>query len=168
MKGDTRTMDKEQVVETVQGFDGVLVIAPGPGSGFPEPAWGDMFFYYAPDGRMPAAGQPYGTIVTSDQPGDDSSDLDPPGRWRVNVQVGRAVFRELTGEDPGGPRRDRDAAAADRFMPHPVYGALGWVAVVNPGTATGDTVLRLLREAHEAARARFERRREAGGPSDGG
>ena len=48
------------------------------------------------------------------------------------------------------------------FNPHPVYGALGWVAVVNPGEETTETVLQLLREAHGAARARVERRQGTG------
>ncbi|WP_398979228.1 DUF6194 family protein [Streptomyces sp. I05A-00742] len=43
-------------------------------------------------------------------------------------------------------------------MPHPVYGALGWISVVNPGERTTDIVVRLLRGAHDAARARFARR----------
>jgi hypothetical protein len=48
------------------------------------------------------------------------------------------------------------------FLPHPVYGSLGWVAVVNPGEHTTDAVLQLLRDAHHAARARVDRRRETG------
>ncbi|MER6692331.1 DUF6194 family protein [Streptomyces minutiscleroticus] len=161
----------EQIIATVRGFDGALVVVPEPGGDFPEQAWGDAFFYYAPDGRMPRTTQPYGTIVTKDHPGDTASDLDPPGRWRVNVQVDRATFRELTGEEPrgDGPRTPRDHAAADRVLPHPVYGSLGWVCVVVPGERTTGTVERLLRDAHDAARARFERRHRTGGrpPEDG-
>ncbi|MFD7628245.1 DUF6194 family protein [Streptomyces sp. NPDC059851] len=154
----------EQIIATVRRFDGALVLVPGPGSDFPEPAWGDAFFYYAPDGRVPHRVQPYGTIVTKDHPGDTASDLDPPGRWRVNVHVDRATFRELTGEEPRSLRRPRDHAAVDSVLPHPVYGAVGWICVVNPGERTTDTVVQLLRSAHDAARARFERRREPGGP----
>ncbi|MER6706283.1 DUF6194 family protein [Streptomyces fumanus] len=148
----------EQIIAAVRGFDGALVLTPGPGSGFPELAWGDAFFYYAPDGRVPRHGQPYGTIVTKDYPDDTASDLDPPGRWRVNVQVGRAGFRRLTGRTPGAAGSRPDYAVADTVLPHPVYGALGWVCVVVPGERTGDTVLRLLREAHDAARDRAARR----------
>jgi hypothetical protein len=148
----------EQIIAAVRGFDGALVLVPGPGSDVPEPAWGDAFFYYAPDGRIPHRTQPYGTIVTKDYPDDTASDLDPPGRWRVNVHVGGAAFRRLTGESPRALERRRDHAAVDTVLPHPVYGALGWVCVVNPGERTGDTVLRLLRDAHDAARTRAERR----------
>ncbi|MFF1720226.1 DUF6194 family protein [Streptomyces sviceus] len=142
----------EQIIATVRDFDGALVVVPGPGGDSPEIAWGDAFFYYAPDGRTPRHTQPYGTIVTKDYPDDTASDLDPPGRWRVNVQVGRAALPELLGQR-------HDPAEADVLLPHPVYGALGWICVVNPGERTTGTVVRLLREAHEAARARAARRR---------
>lgn len=145
-----------RIIETVRGLDGALVVAPAAGDpAFPELAWGDAFFYYAPDGQMPRNVQPYGTVVTKNYPEDTTSDLDTPGRWRVNIHVGRTALRELTGADTA----PADPAAVDVVLPHPVYGSAGWVCVINPGAATSDTVLRLLREAHEAARARAERRR---------
>ncbi len=157
-------MSMEQIIAAVRGFDGALVLVPEPGGDFPELAWGDAFFYYAPDGRLPENTQPYGTIVTKDYPDDTASDLDPPGRWRVNIHVDRATFQELTGEEPRTLGRPRDHAAADSVMPHPLYGALGWISVVNPAERTTDTVVRLLRGAHDAARARFARRQEPGQP----
>jgi len=153
-------MSMDQIIATVRGFDGALVVAPEPGDDVPEIAWGDAFFYYAPDGRMPQHVQPYGTIVTKDYPDDTASDLDRPGRWRVNIHVDRPTFRELTGEEPRSLIRPRDFASVDVVNPHPVYGALGWIAVVNPAEQTTDTVVQLLRAAHDAARARFERRRD--------
>jgi hypothetical protein len=161
-------MSMEQIIATVRGFDGALVVIPAPGDDFPQVAWGDAFFYHAPDGQLPRNVQPYGTIVTKNYPDDDSSDLDPPGRWRVNVHVDRATFRKLTGEEPRDLSRPRDHAAADRVMPHPVYGSLGWICVVNPGEKTTDTVVELLRSAHDAARLRFTRRHETGRPPENG
>ena len=150
----------EQIIGAVRELDGALVVAPAAGdASVPELAWGDAFFYYAPDGQMPRNVQPYGTIVTKNYPDDTASDLDPAGRWRVNVHVGRTRLAEFTGTvEPGqgGPAPSPDTA--DVVQPHPVYGTVGWVSVVNPGPATADTVLQLLRDAHDAARARFERR----------
>ncbi|MEV0485273.1 DUF6194 family protein [Streptomyces sp. NPDC050508] len=148
----------EQIITTVRDFTGALVFVPEPGGDFPELAWGDAFFYYAPDGRLPRNIQPYGTVVTKNYPDDTASDLDRPGRWRVNIHVDRATFRQLTGEEPRSLTGPRDYAAADMVVPHPVYGAQGWVSVVNPGERTTDTVVRLLRSAHDDARARYLRR----------
>lgn len=154
----------DQIIGTVQRLEGSLVVAPAVGDpDFPQLAWGDAFFYYAPDGVMPRTVQPYGTIVTKNYPDDTRSDLDPAGRWRVNIHVDRTTFRELTGKD--GPERTgavpdpADPAASDVVLPHPVYATAGWVSVVNPGHRTAETVLRLLRDAHAAARTRFDRRR---------
>jgi hypothetical protein len=151
----------EELLETIRAFDGVRELAPTEGDGSPETAWGDHFFYYAPDGTIPARAQPYATIVTKDHPGDALSGLGPAGRWRVNIHVGRARYTELTGEDPSGGPGSRDFGAADVILPHPVYGTLGWIAVVNPGERTAPAVVALLSEAHENARHRAARR--AGG-----
>jgi hypothetical protein len=149
-------MEMQEVVAFVQGLEGSLVLTPQVGSPFPEIAWGDSFCYYAPDGEVPQNQQPYATIVTKDYPDDTASELDPPGRWRVNIHVDRATFGELVGD-----RTEPPAAAyaeVDAFRPHPVYGSLGWVSVVVPGERTSERVLDLLRRAHDAARARSERR----------
>src|SRR4029453_13547730 len=95
-------------------------------------------------------------------PDDTASHLDDPDRGRVSGHGDRETFRRLTGEEPRSLTRPRDHGATDVFNPHPVYGALGWVAVVNPGENTPETIVQLLREAHAAARARFERRLETG------
>lgn len=151
-------MSMEQVIATVRDFTGALVLVPEPGGEFPELAWGDAFFYYAPDGQLPRNVQPYGTVITKDYPDDTASGLDTPGRWRVNIHVGRTAFGELTAEQqPHTINPSHDFTAADTVLPHPVYGALGWICVVNPGERTGELVVELLRGAHDDARARFAR-----------
>lgn len=156
-------MSITQIIETARGLDGALVVLPGPGDGTPELAWGDTFFYYAPDGVMPLNVQPYATIVTKNYPGDTASALDGADRWRVNIHVDRASFIEIVGAEP----RDLtvpDHAAPDILMPHPVYGSLGWVAVVNPGERSMATVMSLLGRAHRDAQARYRRRVGTGVP----
>ena len=97
----------DQIIGAVRDLEGSLVVAPAVGdTDVPELAWGDAFFYYAPDGVMPRNVQPYGTIVTKNYPDDAASDLDPAGRWRVNVHVDRTTFRELTaGQGAAGTGR---------------------------------------------------------------
>ena len=163
-------MSMDEVLDVIRSLDGVLVLSPEPGSAFPEVAWGDHFAYYAPDGVVPAT-QPFATLVTKDYPDDAASRLDPPGRWRLNVHVGARVFERLVGESPRvySERTDAgsafDFAAVDVVLPHPVYGSLGWVAVVTPGERTLTLAVGLVRDAHADARRRATRRRgEAGHP----
>lgn len=144
-------MEMQQIVEMVRRFDGALVVIPGAGGTMPELSWGDAFFYYAPDGMMPERTQPYGTIVIKDYPGDEASNLAELGRFRVNIHVGRDRAATLVGTEA-------TPADVDAFFPHPLYGAAGWVSVVNPASRTADAVLTLLREAHHAAHDRADRR----------
>lgn len=152
-------MSMDRLLETIRAFDGLLELAPGEGSAFPEIAWGDHFFYYAPDGQVPQREQPYATIVTKNYPDDASCDLDRPDRWRLNIHVGTDAFVELTGENPRAEAIPRDYAATDVVLPHPVYRRQGWVSITNPGVSTHVLAARLLRQAHEDAKRRAERRR---------
>ncbi|WP_327109274.1 DUF6194 family protein [Nonomuraea glycinis] len=157
-------MAMEQILTELRTYVGVLELAPRPGSEHPEISWGDFFFYYAPDGEVPRNRQPYATIVTKDYPDDVGSRLDAPGRWRLNIHVGSQLFTDLLGYPPESIEESTvDFSEPDTFLPHPLYGAYGWVAMVNPGPRTTPRALAALHEAHLADQRRVERRRPRGG-----
>jgi hypothetical protein len=152
-------MNIEEIIEFVEGLGGVLTLRPAPGDGSPEIAWGDVFFYYAPDGVVPQHIQPFATIVTKNYPGDEGSRLDRPDTFRVNVHAGRQAFARWTGHEPREPAEDDvDPSEQDTVLAHPVYGRMAWLAVVNPGPRTATAVRDLLHASHGRARDRFERR----------
>jgi hypothetical protein len=154
-------MTMDEIISFIDGLDGVLTIRPAPGDGSPAISWGDTFFYYSPDGVVPTATQPFATVVTKNYPGDDASDLDRPGAFRVNIAAGKEAFIRWTGHAPREPATtDVAPGTADTVIAHPVYGSLGWLAVVNPGPRTGAMVRELLRTAHHLARSRYDRRAE--------
>ncbi|WP_328335173.1 MULTISPECIES: DUF6194 family protein [unclassified Streptomyces] len=152
-------MSIDEIINFIEDLDGVLAVRPGPGDASPELSWGDTFFYYAPDGAMPKAAQPFATIVTKNYPGDERSRLDRPDTFRVNIAAGKDSFVNWTGHAPSAPAIDDEPSATDAVMAHPVYGSVGWLAVVNPGRRTDEAVRELLREAHHLARSRDERRK---------
>lgn len=156
-------MSMDQVLQIVRDLDGVLEVAPREGSAFPAIAWGDHFFYYAPDGQIPTREQPYATIVTKNYPDDVLCDLDRPDRWRLNIRVGTDTFIELLGEHPRSGTAAGDYTATDVVVPHPVHRGQGWVSIVNPGPRTLQLVSRLLRRAHDDARRRVARRSGSAG-----
>ncbi len=161
-------MTMERILSEVRSHAGVLELAPRAGSEHPELSWGDYFFFYAPDGEVPRNRQPYATIVTKDYPEDTGSRLSAPDRWRLNIHVGPATFLGLVGRPPASiDPAAVDHGVTDVFLPHPLYGAQGWVAVVNPGPATTDRALEALHEAYLADRRRVERRRSRGGTRSG-
>ncbi|MFF1441966.1 DUF6194 family protein [Streptomyces sp. NPDC058295] len=155
-------MTIDEIIDFVGGLDGVLTIRPAPGDGTPEISWGDTFFYYAPDGTVPTTAQPFATVVTKDYPGDEASRLDRPDAFRVNIAAGKEAFIQWTGHAPREPASaEVDPGATDTVIAHPVYGTVGWLAVVSPGERTEAPTRELLRAAHHLARSRHERRAES-------
>jgi hypothetical protein len=113
-------------------------------------AMGASFFSHGPDHKFPFA-----TLVTSDEH-DQASNLSRPSVFRLNVGVSKQTFQSLFGfgsarSDEGGPEGDYDFTALDCIMPHPVYGKMYWVCVLNPSEETFKAVQELLVEAYDMA-----------------
>jgi hypothetical protein len=152
-------MTMDEIISFVDSLPGVLTLRPAPGDGSPEISWGDTFFYYSPDGTVPARTQPFATIVTKNYPGDEASRLDRPGAFRVNIAAGKDAFTRWTGHAPREPgTTEVDPGVTDTVIAHPVYGTLGWLAVVNPGRRTEAVTRDLLRTAYHRARSHYQRR----------
>jgi hypothetical protein len=153
----------DEIVDHAESeLTGTLVVVASEENGAPEVAWGDIFLIYDPDRVIPAEKQfPYATVVVNDYPGfDEFSDLARDGVYRVNIWVSKDTFDE---ETPDENPDTIDYTAFDRIIPHPVYGAQSWLSVVNPGQETDAKVRELLAEAHDRARARYEKQRSRSG-----
>jgi hypothetical protein len=139
------------ITDTLDGVDVVV-------------ASGDSFFFYDPrNGQPPDHMFPFATLVTSDKH-DPFSNLDRPSVFRLNIGVSKQTFLTLFGSQPPPPKEGgvveggHDFTALDKIMPHPVYGRMYWVCVLNPGEATFQTVQALLAEAHELAARKHAKR----------
>ena len=104
-------------------------------------AYGATFFFFDPTKMFPFA-----TITATDE-NDTASDLNRPGVFRLNVGVSKQTFQSLFVDADA----DHDFTALDRLMPHPVYGKMYWLCVLNPSDATFETVKPLLAEAYDMA-----------------
>src|SRR5258705_12946523 len=123
---------------------------------------GTTFFSVAPENV-----HPFATLVTNNL-NDTASDLDRPDVYRLNVgdqkETWVGLFGEPTKGTPGdyglgsGSAADWDFAALDILMPHPVYGRMHWVCVLNPSEATFDKIELLLAEAYDIDVARTEKK----------
>ncbi|MGD9740136.1 MAG: DUF6194 family protein [Bauldia sp.] len=106
---------------------------------------------------------PFATIVTDDRH-DPYSRLDAPDRFRLSVGVAKATFQRLFGDRkivlPDGDTNESgfDFTASDKLMPHPVYGMMWWICVVNPSPETFAGMRPLLDEAAAKATAREAKR----------
>jgi hypothetical protein len=102
---------------------------------------GSYFFFPGAERNFPLA-----TLVTSDLY-DQESNLGRDGVFRLNVGVSRGTFHALFAEE-----KEYDFCALDCLMPHPVYGKMFWVCVLNPSEAMFEkSVKPLLAEAHATA-----------------
>jgi hypothetical protein len=113
------------------------------------------FFFYDPDRKFdPKRRLPFATIVTKDHEYDRASNLDRPSVFRLNIGISKQTFRALFGsqESPSGAGNAGDSgydfAALDQLLPHPVYGRMYWVCVLNPSASTFQSLRPLLAEAY--------------------
>ncbi|MDA3643086.1 DUF6194 family protein [Saccharopolyspora indica] len=144
------------IIQHTSSLPGVVAETADEASGAPEIAWGDTFFHYDPDGRDPADRPfPFATIVTKDYGTFDAeSDLDRPGVYRLNINVGRTEFQRLTGHSPAAHPAHHDEfdyTALDEVLPHPVYATQSWISILNPGPRTAAQALDLITQAHARA-----------------
>lgn len=142
-------------------FTGVDVVVEG----------GNSFFFYNPAPNLPPDHMfPWATLMVNDI-NDPFSNLDRPSIYRLNIGVGKATFQRLFGSDqrPASMKDTEqgqpvfsgyDYTALDVVMPHPVYGKMYWVCVLNPSDETFTAAVRpLLDEAYAMACDKFSKRR---------
>lgn len=140
-------------IEHLAQLDGVNIVE----------AWGETSFFYNPGNRF-ARGTYLATVKDRDGAGDRGSWLDRAGVWRLNLGVCPQTFADLFGERPARPPKGNviegpwDFTELDTLTPHPVYGWMGWIAILNPAVATWESCHALVEDAHKRARITFEKR----------
>lgn len=144
-------MDEHEVIAWISALPGIEVMEDQ----------GDHYFFADPtqpvDHRLPFA-----TVMTADRY-DQFSQLDRPGVYRLNIGAPPATYRARFGPE-GFPadaaESGHDFAALDTVMPHPVYGSMFWLCVLNPSAATFAEMQPLLEEARVVALERAQRARK--------
>ena len=126
-------------------------------------AWGERSIFYDP-GLMLPRGVYFVTVKEKDGENDKASHLDRPGVFRLNVGTTKPLFLERFGPPPSRPGKGGvvdgpwDFTAADTLTPHPVYGWMSWVAVLNPSNETLTNTFELVEAAFGKAKASFEKK----------
>jgi hypothetical protein len=147
-------MNEAAIIQYITGtLDGIEVVN----------ANGNFFFFYGPDRNFPLA-----TLVTKDDY-DSVSNLNRPSVFRLNIGISKPTFRSLFGaqspaaDDSAIADTSCDFTALDQLMPHPVYGKMHWVCVLNPSEALfQQTVRPLLVEAYDRAVSKHDKTPERG------
>ena len=139
-----------------QSYDGLNIID----------SWGEQTYFYNP-GKALKRGTYFMTIKEKNGENDQASDLDREGIFRLNIGLTKPGFIKLFGEPPGRPGKGKaiegywNFTKLDELTPHPVYGWMGWVSVLNPSRQRFEQCRPLIQEAFDKAVAGFAKRLKA-------
>lgn len=120
-------------------------------------AWGEKSFFLNPGQRL-KRGTYFATIKEKDGEHDRSSKLDREGIFRLNIGLNKTAFLSLFSHVPSRPPKggviegNYDFEKVDLILPHPVYGWMGWVSVLNPSVSTFFSCKELLQDAYQKAK----------------
>jgi hypothetical protein len=129
----------------------------------PVAAWGETSFFYNP-GKALSRGVYFATLKAKDGDNDKASRLDRDDVFRLNFGISKATYQQLLGPLPKRPgaggvvATGHDFEALDVLLPHPVYGWMAWVSVLNPSPPTFDAIKPLLAASYELSVTKFRKR----------
>ena len=116
-------------------------------------AWGEKSFFYNPD-REFSRGTYFCTLKEKDGENDSASKLNRDGIYRLNFGIEKSTFLELFHTIPNRPSKgmciegDYDFSKLDSLSPHPIYGWMCWVAILNPSNESFRKIESLLSESY--------------------
>ena len=144
---------KDILEKIVAEFDGVV----------PKSSWGETSLFYNPGKALPN-GVYFCTIKEKNGDNDKSSLLDREGVFRLSIGIGPSLYEAQFGTRPTRPAKgciidtDDDFTALNTLMPHPIYGWMSWVQVLNPDAQMLTKLLPLITEAHANAVIKFDKK----------
>lgn len=122
--------------------------------------WGEQGLFYNPDNRLPK-GIYLLTFKIKDGDNDRASNINREGVYRLNLGIGKPAFVARFGSVPARPSAGQivatgdDFTQLDRVMPHPVYGWMSWISVLNPSESTYESLEPLIVTALASAKRKF-------------
>ena len=147
-------MQSKDIVDKItEDFSGVI----------PKLSWGETSLFYNPENVLPN-GVYFCTIKEKNGGNDKASDLDRDGVFRLSLGISKASYEELFGARPKRPAKGciidtgHDFSALNDVMPHPIYGWMSWVQVLNPSDSTFDLLAPLIHEAYSNAVVKFNKK----------
>lgn len=122
----------------------------------PKEAWAETSYFVNPGGALPS-GAYFATLKEKNGDNDRASGLDREGVFRLNFGAGAEAFEAMFGETPARPAKGEiiegpwNFATLDTIMPHPIYGWMGWMCVLNPSRTTFHKCKPLIESAYDRA-----------------
>jgi hypothetical protein len=128
-------------------------------------AWGEKSFFYNPEGLL-KRGIYFCTIKEKDGANDKASNLTRTNFFRVNFGISKETFVGLFHTVPKRPAQggviigSYDFTALDILTPHPVYGWMAWVSILNPSQDSLSSLQDLLVESYQLACKKYHKKKK--------
>ena len=116
-------------------------------------AWGEKSLFYNPEGLL-RRGVYFCTIKEKDGENDAASGLDRDNVFRMSFGISKKTYTTLFGLLPVRPGKGgviafpTDFTQLNELMPHPVYGWMSWVCILNPSSNKFKELETLLSESY--------------------
>jgi hypothetical protein len=116
-------------------------------------AWGEISFFYNPRNQKPR-GTYFCTIKEHDGENDKASALHRKDTFRLSFGISKPSFLRLFGSIPRRPSKGHtiqglyDFTQLDTLYPHPIYGWMCWVAIINPSEHSFKQLEKTLHESY--------------------
>lgn len=119
-------------------------------------SWGEDALFYNPGGKKPR-GIYFCTFKEKDGPNDKASELNRGGIYRFNVGISKQDYTLMFGSVPKRPSKGgvietgHDFRQINVITPHPVYGWMHWISVLNPSKKTIETLSPIIERSYQLA-----------------
>lgn len=145
---------QEEILKRVQEqFNGLVI----------NHNWGEVGLFYNPEGILPK-GVYVLTIKDKDGKHDCASNLDREGVFRLNVGISKETFELHFGKRPARPKAGEvidlpyDFTQLNTILPHPVYGWMSWISVLNPDESKFQLLKPFIEEGYSLAIQKYKRK----------
>ncbi|WP_420573363.1 DUF6194 family protein [Kordia sp.] len=147
-------MTKNEIIEKVQEkFEGLVL----------NKNWGEIGLFYNPENKL-SKGVYLLTFKEKDGANDKASNVDREGVFRLNLGISKETFIKMFGETPKRPKAGKtinmeyDFTELNTIIPHPVYGWMSWICVLNPSKKTFEKLMLLIEEGYNLAVKKYEKK----------
>lgn len=116
--------------------------------------WGEKSFFINP-GQKLKRGTYFATLKEKDSENDKASYLDRNNIYRLNIGINKEYFISMFSTLPARPKKgciiegNHNFLGLNTILPHPVYGWMAWICILNPDYNTFNECKKLLDNAYK-------------------
>lgn len=124
-------------------------------------SWGEKSFFLNPKQQL-KRGTYFATLKEKDGDNDKASHLNREGVFRLNIGISKERYLSLFQILPKRPAKgcfidgNYNFQKTDIILPHPVYGWMGWICILNPSVQTFEICKDFLNDAYNKAMKKTE------------